>query len=435
MLIEFRVKNFKSFMDEQTLSMVASSEKSLPQNTISTPALRRVRLVRSAAVYGANASGKSNLVSAVQFVGDFVRNSAKRTPDALIPVQPFLLDTESNQRPTEFEISFVREGVRYEYGFSVDVERVYGEWLIAYPKGVAQTWFERSSNPGATEDDWYFGRYLKGEKNKLIPLTRQNVLFLSVAAQFNNPQLTVVHEWFSKMLHIIGPGIPSGFLEFMTSRRVHENADLHSRIRNLLKVADLGIMDFSIVEKAALKPAEELPEETPDELKKIVKPLSKLAGDKQLSVSVQHQVMEGDSTSVAFDLEDESQGTRRLFGIGSLLFYVLEEGAVLVIDELDASLHPALARELVRMFHDPKLNPNGAQLVFNTHDTTLLDLTLLRRDQIWFTEKDKSGSTHLYSLLEFKPRKTEAISKGYLQGRYGAIPFLSITEGFLADGS
>ncbi|MFC1976125.1 ATP/GTP-binding protein [Chloroflexota bacterium] len=440
MLIQFRIKNFKSFNNEQVLSLVASADTDLPDNRVSTPALKTMKLIKSVIMYGANASGKSNLVSAIKFVKDFVRKSYENNPDAPIPIHPFRLDIESSENPTEFEITFIHKDIRYEYGFSADQDRVYEEWLIAYPKGAAQVWFERPSEPNAKETDWYFGRQLKGEKYKLVPLTRSNALFLSVAAQFNHPQLSTVYEWFAKYLQVISDDLPRELLEFITLRNVRKNKDLHSKVKNLLKIADLGIADFSIEEKSTMDSSINIPPDAPEEIRTLVDTISRLSETigketKQISVVMQHQIRSDDDTGVRFNIRDESQGTRRLFGLSGLLFSTLQEGAVLIIDELDASLHPVLARELVKMFHNPKINTENAQIIFNTHDTTLLDLTLFRRDQIWFIEKDNSGSSHIYSLLEFKPRKTEAISKGYLQGRYGAIPFLSNVEDFLAYGS
>ncbi len=222
---------------------------------------------------------------------------------------------------------------------------------------------------------------------------------------------------------------------------IQKNDDLRAKTRNLLKIADLGILDVSIEESPVVSTSSDLLEDAPEEIKAVLSLLSKTSEGndnpqpKQLSVTMQHQMKEGDTTGVRFGIDDESGGTRRLFGLSSYLFSVLQKGSVLVIDELDSSLHPVLARELLSMFHNPQINQNGAQIIFNTHDTTLLDLSLFRRDQIWFMEKDNQGASHLYSLLDFKPRKTEAISKGYLQGRYGAIPFLSNIEDFLAYGS
>lgn len=442
MLIQFRVKNFKSFRDEQLLSLVASTDSDLPDNTSATQGLKKMRLVNSAVIYGANASGKSNLIDALAFMRNFVNKSAESRPDSDIPVNRFRLDLESQQQPTEFEIIFIHETVRYEYGFSVDNKRVQDEWLIAYPKGAAQTWFERPTHRDATEEDWYFGRHLKGEKNKLIPLTRPNVLFLSIGAKFNNPQLYSVYQWFTAGLDVVDSVTPALRLEFMTIERLLKNPDLWNYTQLLLKMADLGIINFSLKEEAAPFWVD-VPDDASERMKDAFSFFPKINNDNsdddteptQVTAIMQHQVHDEDTMGVGLGLDEESLGTRQLFGLSSLLFASLQVGSVLVIDELDTSLHPTLVRQLIAMFHHPQLNPHGAQLIFNTHDTTLLDLSLFRRDQIWFVEKDNCGASHLYPLLDFKPRKAEAVAKGYLQGRYGAIPFLGNIAELLGDGS
>jgi hypothetical protein len=409
MLIEFRVKNFKSFKDWQTLSMVASADKSLPENTTTVESLGNRRLVRSAVVYGANASGKSNLVDALHFVSNFVANSAARKPGAEIPVEPFLLSKSNATAPSEFEISFISDGVRYQYGFSVDRQRVYEEWLIAYPKGKAQTWFERPVDDFDDPEQWYFGSNLKGEKKRLVSLVRQDTLFLSVAAQFSHKQLaTIYNNWFGYRLRIVWPQtlIENAEGQF-TAKLVKDSQEIHDGISSFLKKADLGIFEVLVDTNPKTK---------------------------HLEVKMRHRAQGNDEPGVVFTFENESRGTQRAFILIGPWIQTLAEGFTVVVDELESSLHPMLARMLIEMFHNPELNRHGAQLIFNTHDTTLLDNELFRRDQVWFVEKDAGGASRLYPLLEFSPRKDEALAKGYLQGRYGAIPFLGSLEGFSLDG-
>ena len=421
MLIEFRFKNFKSFQDDQVLSMVAGSDKSLPDNVITDKALGKRKLVRSAVLYGANASGKSNLVDALDFVQRFVKGSAERKQGAEIPVHLFRLGKSDDESPAEFEISFIHQGVRYQYGFSVDRKRVHEEWLIAYPKGLPQKWFERSPSLDSLESEWYFGPQLKGEKKRLVSVTRPDVLFLSVAATFDHKQLSEVYRWFSYYLRVIqyDPAFALSF-EQLTARGVAEDKDFKTLMQNLLQLADLGIADLS-VEKTPLTEAS-LPFGVFSE-----KFRSSLLEWENFDVQIWHRARDRTGSGVSFSLEDESLGTRRLFAMGYPWLHTLGEGFTLVIDELDTSLHPVLVRNLVDSFHNLDLNSQNAQLVFNTHDTTLLDSSLFRRDQVWFVEKDNAGASHLYPLLEFSPRKNEALAKGYLQGRYGALPFI---EGF-----
>lgn len=434
MLVEFKFQNYKSFRDAQSLSMVTGSDKTLIENTFDTPAVPTKRLVRSSVLYGPNASGKSNLIDALHFVRRFVQHSSERNPEAKIPVQPFLLDKQYAQQPSEFELTFIHKNVRYQYGFSLDSDRVYEEWLLAYPKRSAQTWFERSWNKESEDYDWYFGPFLKGEKNKLSPLTRPNVLFLSVAANFNHEQLSKVYQWFTHHLRVLQHD-NFGFLEFATSKLIEKNSELFPQVKELLSVADLGIVDFSLEILPLTTMLSEIPAEMPEDVKNVLAALtSTMKNEERIQISMQHQAGDSNVSGVPLTLENESLGTRRLFGLSGPLLMALQRGEVLAVDELDASLHPVLVRTLVNLFHNPKTNPKNAQLIFNTHDTTLLDSAIFRRDQIWFTEKDHSGASHLYSLLEFKPRSSEAFGKGYLQGRYGAIPIVGSLEGIIENG-
>lgn len=198
MLVEFRVKNFRSFRDEQVLTLVAGHDTTLPGNCATEG---KLQLLKAAGIYGPNASGKSNLVKAIKVMQDLVLNSADFKPGSKLPVTPFLLDEELEGKPSSFEVTFFYEDIRYQYGFTVTNERVHEEWLLAYPKGKAQRWYERTLNKG----DWKFSSFLKGEKAKISDKTRDNALFLSVAAQWNNEQLIHVYKWFKNKLRIVPP--------------------------------------------------------------------------------------------------------------------------------------------------------------------------------------------------------------------------------------
>jgi AAA15 family ATPase/GTPase len=428
MLIEFRVANFKSFREEQVLSMIASSDKSLPGNIITAEVLGDHGLVSSAVIYGANASGKSNLVDAFDFVASLVRSSVEREPDSKIPTRPFLLDGKSVESPSSFEFSFIHKDVRYQYGFSVDRKRVHEEWLIAYPRGRAQTWFERPSDGPEDPDNWYFGPKLGGDKKRLVRLLRPNVLFLSVAAQFAHEQLSPVYDWFSGSLHTakLEDFASIRAMEQYTARSLLKDERLRTGMKGLLRHADLGISD--VVVKARSLADVELPLEMFSEEAR-----SQLLQQEYFEVRMQHQAEGYADASVFLSLDEESCGTRRFFALTVPWLHSLMRGYTLVVDEIDSSLHPSLVRALIEMFHNPELNRKGAQLIFNTHDTTQLDQTLFRRDQIWLVEKDDAGASHIYPLLEFRPRKGEALEKGYLQGRYGAIPFIGSLEGFVLN--
>lgn len=421
MLIEFRFKNFLSFRDECVFSMVASKDRTwLEENTASTEMFGRRRLLRTAVVYGANASGKTNLVKALGVVQDMVSASVERKSVKKNVIR-FLLDDLSSEEPSEFELTLIEQGVRYQYGFILDDKEISEEWLYAFPKGQAQKWFVRSTNQ-AGDTEWEWGSQLKGEKRRLAGITRPDALFLSVAAQFNQRQLEPVHDWFSKRLQVIDA---HDFPNLFTLRGIMADGRFKQQVEKLLQKADLGISEVRVEEKEIGTDASTLPA--------IVRLL--MEGDKdgvsvleanrwrKMSVSCLHETSrQGIARALPFSLE--SKGTSRVLALARPLIDTLERGTTLVVDEMDSSLHPMLVKSLVEMFHDPGLNKNNAQLIFNTHDTTLLSSDLFRRDQVWFTEKDEDGASDLYSLLEFKPRTSEALEKGYLQGKYGAVPIL-----------
>ncbi|MEQ8752860.1 MAG: ATP-binding protein [Coleofasciculus sp. G1-WW12-02] len=426
MLVEFSVENYRSFKERQTLSMVASEDEAmLSSNSFPMPRTKDLHLLTSAVIYGANASGKSNLLRAMQILQNIVVSSASRMQKGdKFDVQPFLLDAECQKRPTDLEVIFIHDKIRYEYGVSLDENRVYEEWLLAYPKKRAQTWFSRTykpDNPDFQADDgyeWSFGAGLKGEKERIKNFVRSNSLFLSHAAQNNHPQLTKLFDWFEENLNMISPLISPYFSGLYTADRCEEDKEFCQKVVNLLIQADLDISDIKI--EMRLFP---LASEGKKAINNTPFPYWEQFKDMEIpDIKIIHRTMDSEQI-VTLNLEDESEGTKRLFELAEPWLSVLEDGEILMIDELDRSLHPVLSTELAKMFNNPDINKNQAQLIFTTHDTSLLDGEIFRPDQIWFTEKDKS-MTKLYSLHEFNPCEDESLQKGYLKGRYGAIPFV-----------
>jgi len=422
MLIEFHFKNFKSFRDEAVLNFFASSDKKLPENLLECSDENSTKLLSASAVYGANASGKSTVFQAFEFARDFIISSTKNNPDAPIRVSSFLFD-DSKNKASQFEFTFISNKIRYQYGFAVTNQIVEREWLIDYPKGRARKLFDRFQEGKKTV--YEFGANFKGEKDKLKELTRNNVLFLSVGATFNNKQLLEIYKWFVDKTSFVGTAdIP----EPIVFDFIMEHPHIIENLKSLIKYADLGIVDFAL---SKIEPSlSNLPEEIPEALRKAFEAFNKVleeSGDENIKafqsydLSISHK--SGEKT-MAFPWASESDGTRRLFGLSAPVFDALNNGKVLFVDEIDRSLHPLLTRRLVQLFQNSTTNPKGAQLVFNTHDTSLLGSGMLRRDQVWFLEKDQIGASHLYSLLDYSPRKDESLEKGYLQGRYGAVPFL-----------
>ncbi len=422
MLIEFSVSNYRSIRDTQTLSLVAGTGTELgEQNSFNPPASSAPKLLRSAVIFGPNAGGKSNIIKAMHFMQKFVISSSSRGQEGeKISTSPFRLDKKSPSQPSTFEVIFIEGGVRYQYGMAVTQSRVEREWLLAYPEGRAQRWFERTFVSNTNNYEWYFGPFFKGQKEILKKATRVNALFLSTGVQLNNEQLRDVFNWFDDRLVTIHASekIPEAFAGYTLHRC--ENESDRQQIVRFLQAADLGIDDLK-VKKGVFAPNDFL-DEMPDKLKQ------KFLGKEFSQPVFFHEHM--DSTDISgFEFEDESDGTQGMFALAGPWIDTLETGKVLVVDELDTSLHPMLMRFLIETLHSSESNPNNAQLVFTTHDATLMASQYFRRDQIWFVEKDKSRSTTLYPLSDFSPRKGEAIEKGYLRGRYGALPF---TERFAA---
>jgi AAA15 family ATPase/GTPase len=430
MFVEFSVENYRSIQEKQTFSMVASEDEiMLESNTFPMPNTDNLRLLTSAVIYGANASGKSNLLRAMQTLRGIVINSAtKIQPGEKLPVDPFRLNKQTIKNPTKFEVIFINNGIRYEYGVSLNRERVYEEWLIAYPHEIQQTWFSRKympDNPKFKADEgykWSFGRGLKGEKLRIKRFVRSNSLFLSHAAQNNHPQLTEIFEYFQEKINIIFAHKFS-LKEFNLSINMcEENEQFREQIVHLLKKADIGISNIRLESQS-------MPENTQNLIKNFLKQEfenQEINNDFNISAMdvITIHKMNDDNIEVEFSISDESDGTQRLFEIAGYWLYILQYGEILIVDELDRSLHPILSKFLLKMLNDPEINKKNAQLIFATHDTTLLDSAIFRRDQVWFTEKDKS-MTKLYSLVDFQPREHESLQKGYLLGRYGAVPFIN----------
>lgn len=417
MLIEFSVTNYRSFLTPQRLTLTANTAAELQEeNTFVSPVSSLPRLLHSAVVYGPNAAGKSNLIQAISFMKRFVLSSAKESQEGeRIDVKPFLFKKESSQKPSEFEVLFIQGGIRYQYGFAANSRRVTGEWLFAYPEGRPQKWFERNYNPETYKDGWYFGPRFTGSRKIWQEATRGNALFLSTAIQLNNEQLKPVFNWFDKKLVVLGETetIHPGF-----SMGECEEAEKKRKILEFLNSADLSITDISLQKKEFSM--EDLPDEMPQTMKEEI--ARDFKGKKLTRLLFMHPSSDN-GEDVPLDFDEESAGTRKLFELAGPWLDVLANGLVFFVDELDTNLHPGLVRFLLKLLHNPDTNRHNAQLVFATHDTTVLDQSLMRRDQVWFVEKDAENATRLYPLSDYKPRKGEALQKGYLYGRYGALPF------------
>ncbi len=426
MLVKFSITNYKSFMTTQSLVMTANNAAELQkENTFISPVSNLPHLLRSAVVYGPNAAGKSNLIHAIAFMKKFVRSSAKESQESeQIDVTPFLFNREGSQNPSEFEIVFIQNDIRYRYGFAVNSERVMEEWLFAYPKGKAQKWFERKYSPKDKKDAWYFGPNFTGNRKVRQDATRSNALFLSTAVQLNNEQLKPIFNWFVSKLMVIDD---ARNISHELSASQCEKEEKKKRILKFMNAADLSIADISS-EKRKFSANDWFPNMSQKFKKIFAERFSEILKDEMMSYLFFIHPSSDNSKDISLRLEEESLGTQKIFALASQWLDVLDNGSVLFVDELGTSLHPLMVRFLLNLFHNSETNRNNAQLIFNTHDTTILNQDLIRRDQIWFVEKDKENTTHLYPLSDYKPRKGEAIQKGYLYGRYGALPFVDASS-------
>lgn len=411
MLLRFSATNYRSLKDEQELSMIAGGLGGRASDLLRYEAAG-LNVLPVAAIYGANASGKTNVLKALHFMASAVEDShTSWKPGQGVPYVPFRLDPKTASQPSTFEIDFVVKGNRYQYGFSLDSKRVQEEWLNAFPTNRRQVWFHRK------KDDFTLGKKLVGENRTIKNTTRPDSLFLSAAAQNNHEQLLPVYLWFSSLLTFVTDDRETTRFRTMA---LCDDAAIRAKVERALAAADLGLIGFETtegpVDDGLRKVFAAMEEAFPEGKGK------RLLPEKIQDVLFSHRAL--GETSVKLGVHSESLGTLSFFSLLGPVFAALSQGGVICIDELDSSLHPLLAIELVKLFNDTEKNPLGAQLVFNTHDTNLLDPEVLRRDQIWFTEKDQRGATHLYPLTDFRPRETENLQRGYLQGRYGAVPFL-----------
>ncbi|MCL6218938.1 AAA family ATPase [Zunongwangia pacifica] len=417
MLLEFSVGNFLSFKAKTTLSLAATSIKEhIDTNIFST---ERRDLLKGAVIYGANASGKSNFVRAMSTMRRLVLQSFDQSSTDELDVTPFLLSTGTEKSPSLFEAIFLIDNIRYRYGFEVDDKQVHAEWLFEAPKNAEKPMFLREGDGIEVTRNFPEGRDLEER-------TRDNALFLAVADQFNGRIAKKIMKWFDNFITISGlthegyKGVTFGMLE---------DKQTSSKLLNFYKRLDLGFDDIAINKKPF--DAKELPNDMPESLVRQL--VTDLEGAYKIDIKTIHKKYNDQGKAVGdveFDMRSqESSGTNKIFNISGPVFDVLNDGGVLVVDELDASLHPLLTLAVTRLFNSKQFNPNNAQLIFATHDTNLLYYGNYRRDQIYFVEKDQYGASDMYSLVEYKEegktiRKDRSFEKDYIEGRYGAIPFI-----------
>ncbi len=420
MLIKFIVKNHRSIRDEQMFSTVALKPKSktklLENNFFTSPFSKSIKLAKTSAMFGTNAAGKSNFIDALEFMRHIVLNSNRFQTGDSLPTPPFLFDDNSKNSDSEYEVEFVQRGIRYQFGFTCNANTITEEWVLAWPKGSQQLWYERFYGED-NKEDYKFGPNFKGSKKLWRESTGPSTLFLSRAAEHNSEQLKPVIEWFKKLIIL---GHRKEFSFTMTADYCEEPKN-KVKVIDFFKKFDLPIQDINITEEKIDTNVQKevrsfLDRLTPDPAS--IPPLP----EKAKRVNISH-VNRKTGKKYTLPLDLESEGTKKMFSYAQPILDALQTGRVFIIDEMSNSFHTNLSKAIVHLFNSGE-NKANAQLIFTTHDTSMLNPKLLRRDQIWFIDKDDEEASYLTPLTDYKPRGEEALEKNYLAGKYGAVPFI-----------
>lgn len=420
MIIRYTVGNFRSFNDKRTLNFEGNGIAELKSNLFS---VGKYKLLRSIVIYGANSSGKSNLIKAFERMRELILSSVKLNDSDELDYSPFLLSIENDKEPTFFETVFIQDNFCYRYGFEYNLTEITKEWLFQRKDSKTEkTLFLRTTEGIAVSNEFQEGI---GKENS----TNNNRLFISLVAQLGGKISKKLMEWF-KGYNVIS-GLDHKDYNGFTTSMLHKKLDGCNESLNLFKTLKLGFKEIKTTESEFNQG--QLPKDLPDKIKNRL--IKELSGTMQISLNTVHDKYDKNGNVVSteeFDKDEmESEGTNKLIDLSGPIFDTLSLGKLLIIDELDAKLHPLITAHIINLFNNPKTNQKNAQLLFATHDTNLLSTDIFRRDQIWFTEKDEKEATDLYSLYDFnlpdgsKVRNDTNIEKNYMRGRYGAIPFIT----------
>jgi len=415
MLIGFRFQNFRSFLAEQSFSFSTSSDRTHESTHLIKTGMKAVpRISKAAIVFGPNASGKTNLLIALATFRDLILHSSGYSDSQFSERHtPFRFGPSVTQ-PTEFEIDVLLDRVRYRYAISYDSQRICFERLLVYRTGKSQRWFERRFDEASHKDTWAaFSPNFNGPREMWRKATRAKALFLTTAAQLNSEQLAPLLHWVEHRLEILFPGDMSDVNRI--AMRIQDET-FKSRVLELLSAVDIHVDDVRFAEQDPSR-ADPAPPPGAGFLRR---------GSSHRSIEFLY-ARDG-LVPMWLDSVFEAAGTQRLIGLFGPLLQAAENGKLLLIDEFDASLHPLVARFLIRLINDPRVSSKGAQLLLTSHNTTLMDLDILRRDEIWLVQLDDKHASSLLPLLRSSPRKHELIAKNYLKGRYGAVPLIRSSE-------
>lgn len=415
MLLQFSVENYKSFKNRTVLSMEASSDTEHPNNYV---AAAKGGYLKVLTIFGANASGKSNIFLALTAaIMNLRMSNSRQVGEPLFQVIPFKFDSTSGASPSKFEFVFTVDAVKYVYGYSATAAKVIDEYLYVYNSAKATTIFERSE----TIKYRFTSAALKKKLTPIIERNTENKLFLATATAWNCEETRVPLMWFMTGINTYSTEYERLLNQTAPMFENDANAALKNFTKGVLHEADINIDDFKFESRDVA------PEKLAQRLPSIMQGMISAVPDfspKEYSINTLHKVGNAaDNTACWLSFSEESKGTRSLFLLSPLLKRAFETGETMCIDEFDTSLHPMLVMYLIGLFNDPSINIANAQLIISTHTVALLSLDDLRRDQIYFIEKDQTtGISELYSLDEFSPRRTEDIRKAYMLGRYGSVP-------------
>jgi uncharacterized protein len=411
MLIGFRFQNFRSFLAEQSFSFSTSSDRTHESTHLIKTGMKAVpRISKAAIVFGPNASGKTNLLIALATFRDLILHSSAYSDSQFSERHtPFRFGPSMTQ-PTEFEVDVLLDHVRYRYAISYDSQRIRSERLLVYRTGKSQRWFERRFDEATRKETWApFSPNFNGPREMWRKATRPKALFLTTAAQLNSEQLAPLLYWVEHHLEILFPGDMSDVNRI--AMRIQDET-FKTRVLALLSAVDIHVDDVRFAEQ---EPSRTDPAPPPGA------GFLRQGGTPR---SIEFLYARDGLVPMWLDSVFEAAGTQRLIGLFGPLLQAVENGKLLLIDEFDASLHPLVARFLVRLINDPRVSSKGAQLLLTSHNTTLMDLDILRRDEIWLVQLDDKHASNLLPLMRSSPRKHELIAKNYLKGRYGAVPLI-----------
>lgn len=414
MLVEFSVQNHRSFRNKQSFLMTASNSGT--PNAVATGNNGAPHVLQQACLFGANGSGKSGLVQSMNTVCSLVRHSFKNEEKLIEEYRPHLFHSKWRNEPTEFEVTFLHDDSLFQYGFVYDAERIWEEWLFERPSATRKQRqiFTREYDPERHAYQWETSAtHLRGERQSWIAQTRDNALFVSTARQLNAEPLERPFDWLSGGLRTI---LDVDSIGPYTASRLDED-DWKGRVMAFLADADLALADVEAEERSILETTDfkSLPKERQKQFKSLIP-------EGAVTLEVHTYRKDEIGAKARLDFDDESKGTRELFALIGPILDSLDNGYTLVVDELNTHLHPLAFRYITRLFSSSKSNPENAQIIFTTHDPTVTEEDCIGRDQIWLVEKGDDLVSRLVPFSDYRTRDERPFRRGYLQGRFGAVP-------------